>query len=117
MDRWNDKWSGKGARVIAVSIDEERRKAVRFAEETDLSLAVFHDGPNGLARSLDLPSLPCTYLLDRDGSIVTVIRSSSPKDLAALEKKVDSMIASSRGAVVQRSGMDGGTQSTEEEAP
>jgi hypothetical protein len=31
---------------------------------------VFHDGPDGLARSLDLPSLPYTLVLDREGRMV-----------------------------------------------
>ena len=27
MDAWNTSWSGRGARVIAISIDKDRRKA------------------------------------------------------------------------------------------
>jgi len=96
MDGWNKAWAGRGARVVAISIDKEERKARRFAEDTGLSLTLIHDGPSGLAKALDLPSLPCTYVLDRDGEVVSVIRSSSAEDLAKVERKVESLLASSR---------------------
>jgi thiol-disulfide isomerase/thioredoxin len=106
MNQWNNEWAGRGARVIAISIDSDVAKAKRFAEQTKLSLPLFHDGPAGLAKMLDLPSLPCTYLVDRSGKVVTVIRSSSPKELAALEQQAESLMGSSRTA--QRAGMDNG---------
>lgn len=92
FDRWNAEWSGRGARVVAVSIDTDARKAKRFAEDMGLTLTVLHDGPDGLARSLDLPSVPCTYLLDRDGHVVSVVRTSTPEDLNALKTQVESML-------------------------
>ncbi len=93
FDRWNTEWKNRGARVVAISIDKDARKARRFAEEMQLSLTVVHDGPDGLARSLDLPSVPCTYVLDKDGKVVGVVRTSSQDDLAALKGKVDAMLA------------------------
>src|SRR5262245_56507826 len=32
LDQWNAAWSGRGARVIAISIDTDAKKARRFAE-------------------------------------------------------------------------------------
>jgi thiol-disulfide isomerase/thioredoxin len=98
LDGWDEAWSGRGARVVAISIDEDLRNAKRFAEQADLSLNVFHDGPAGLAKSLDLPSVPCTYLIDRDGNVVSVIRSSSKSDLENLQHSVESMLASQERA-------------------
>jgi len=92
MDGWHADWTGRGGRVVAISIDKDVRKARRFAEETNLSLTVLHDTPDGLARILDIPSLPCTFLLDKDGNVVSVIRSSSPDDLAALRDKVETLL-------------------------
>ena len=92
MNEWHAKWTERGARVVAISIDKEQRKARKFAEKEGLNLNVFHDGPDGLAKSLDLPSLPCTFLLDRDGKVLAVYKSSSDKDLAALHSKVESLL-------------------------
>jgi peroxiredoxin len=95
MNEWNRSWADRGARVVAISVDKELRNAQRFAEKEKLTLTVLHDGPSGLAKSLDLPSLPCTFVLDRDGKVVKVIHSSSSKDLKSLEQKVESMLSSS----------------------
>jgi thiol-disulfide isomerase/thioredoxin len=62
LDQWNSAWTGRGARVIAISIDTDAKKAKRFAEEMKLTLPVMHDGPQGLARTLDIPSVPYTLL-------------------------------------------------------
>ncbi len=59
-----------GGRVIAVSIDADARNAVDFAGRNAAGLTVYHDGPDGLARLLDLPALPWTVVLDRTGAVV-----------------------------------------------
>jgi len=103
FDAWNSEWKNRGARVVAISIDRDARKARRFAEDMALSVLVVHDGPDGLARSLDLPSVPCTYLLDRDGNVISIVKSSNAGELGALKAKVESM---ARGA--QSAGMGAG---------
>jgi thiol-disulfide isomerase/thioredoxin len=62
--------AGSGGRVVAVSIDSDPRNAADFAQRFVPGLTVFHDGPDGLARSLDLPALPYTLVLDRDGRMI-----------------------------------------------
>lgn len=96
MDGWHAKWTGRGGRVVAISIDKEIHKARRFAEEANLSMTILHDDPSGLARTLDLPSLPCTFLLDRDGNVVQMIRGSSEEDLEALHKKAESLLVKTK---------------------
>ena len=59
-----------GGRVVPVSIDADPRNAADFAARYAPGLAVFHDGPDGLARALDLPALPYTLVLDRDGRML-----------------------------------------------
>jgi len=93
MNEWNRLWVERGARVVAISVDKELRNAKRFAEQEQLSLTVLHDGPSGLAKELDLPSLPCTFVLDRNGKVVKVIHTSSKKDLRSVEQKVEAMLS------------------------
>src|SRR5678815_2480264 len=38
LDQWNSAWTGRGARVIAISIDTDAKKAKRFAEDMKLTL-------------------------------------------------------------------------------
>jgi thiol-disulfide isomerase/thioredoxin len=62
--------SVSGGRVIAISIDADIRNAADFARRNANGLRVYHDGPDGLARLLDLPALPYTIVLDREGAVV-----------------------------------------------
>jgi hypothetical protein len=48
--------------------------------------------------------VPCSYLLDREGNVVSVVRTSDAADLAALKGKAESMIGARR-APPQAAGM------------
>jgi len=110
LDQWSSAWTGHGARVIAISIDKDARKAKAFADEMSLKLTVLHDGPDGLARTLDIPSVPYTLLLDRDGNIVGEVKGSAESEVAALKAKVESMLAARGASAVQEAGMTGGSR-------
>ena len=110
LDQWNTAWKNRGARVIAISIDQDETRARRFVEETKLALTVVHDGPDGLARSLDIPSVPYTLLLDRDGNVIASVRGSAEADVAALGRRVEGMLAAGGVKPVQEAGVSGGTR-------
>ncbi len=77
-----------GGRVVAISIDEDRRNAERFLRANAPSLGVAFDGPEALARSLDLRNVPCTIVLDRTGAIAYVTARSDERGLADLADAV-----------------------------
>jgi thiol-disulfide isomerase/thioredoxin len=97
--------AGAGARVIPVSIDVDERNAADFAQRFAPGLTVFHDGPDGLARALDLPALPYTLVLDRDGRILW---SGGGADAATLA----TMAATARRAAETRPVADGASEGT-----
>ncbi len=98
LDGWADDL--EGARIVAVSVDREVDKAQRFLERAGLSLPLYHDGPDGLARSLDLPSLPCTVVLDGRGRVVKVARDGSLESLQALRGTVKALLSKPSSAEV-----------------
>jgi thiol-disulfide isomerase/thioredoxin len=65
-----DRELSPGGRVVAVSIDADPRNAADFARRHAPGLAVYHDGPDGLARALDLPALPWTVVVGRSGEVL-----------------------------------------------
>jgi thiol-disulfide isomerase/thioredoxin len=95
LDAWNTEWSSRGARVAAISVDSDPDKARRFAEEAELGLELYHDGPDGLAKQLDLPYLPCTYVLDANGELVLVTGGSGEEELARVHRTVEQLLAGS----------------------
>ena len=103
LDAWHSEWDGRGASVAAISVDKDERKARRFVEKEGLGLDVYHDGPEGLARDLDLPSLPCTYVIDQDGNVALVSQGSSDEDLERVRRTVEGLIGTSASAATTSS--------------
>jgi thiol-disulfide isomerase/thioredoxin len=78
--------AGQGGRVVAVSIDEELANVKRFVRVHALALPVAHDGPEGLARTLDLDYVPFTVVLDRAGRVAYASEGSDAHAIAELGK-------------------------------
>lgn len=97
LDAWNTAWREVGARVVAVSIDTKVANAREFVARDKLDLTVWIDGPEGLAAELDLPAVPTTYVLDRDGRAVLRIEGSSPAELELLHDTVRALLAAPIG--------------------
>lgn len=84
-----------GGRVVAVSIDEDRRNVELFARRESMTLPIAFDGPDGLARQLDLRSVPFTIVLDRQGQLAF---ASTRSDRAGL----DALVAATRRLVAEK---------------
>jgi thiol-disulfide isomerase/thioredoxin len=69
LDALNNEIGRHGGRVVAVSIDEDRRNVESFVRRHGLHLPVVHDGPDGLATELDLRNVPLTLVLGRNGEV------------------------------------------------
>jgi len=98
LDALNKDLARSGGRVVAISIDEDRENARRFVQEHGLSLPVYHDGPNGIARQLDLGSIPTTLVIDRGGRIVDVRSGGDAAGLAEVSALAKRLLASRTAA-------------------
>lgn len=94
LDALNRQLAGHGARIVAVSIDEDAANVERFTKGGRLTLPVAHDGPAGLARELDLRSVPATIVLDRDGRVAWSTGRSDEATLAEMTAVVKRLAGS-----------------------
>lgn len=92
LDAWNTEWSGTDARVVGVSLDKRIGNVERFVADTGLEMPILVDGPDGLAADLDLTAVPTTYLLDREGSVVMVVRGFQEDELLRLKKAAEGLM-------------------------
>lgn len=88
LDGWHRELAGRDVVFVPVSIDRERGKALRLAERLDLELPLYHDGPSGLAATIDLPALPITYVIDASGRTVFTSKGSDDRALEALHAAI-----------------------------
>jgi len=93
LDALQTSLAGRGGQVVAISIDEEARNVQRFARAERLSLPLYHDGPNHLARRLDLPHVPFTIVLGRHGEVAFATSGADGRALAAINETTQRLIA------------------------
>jgi peroxiredoxin len=87
--------AARGGKVLAISIDRDARNVQRFVREHRLTLPVAQDGPDGLARELDLRYVPLTMVLDRRGAVAFVAAGAAPDGLERAGARARELTASS----------------------
>ena len=93
LDVLNAEIRRRGGRVVAISVDEEIENARRFAARQKLRMTVVHDGPQGLARTLDLTHLPFTMVLDREGQVAFTTLGASEASIKGLVDRTQQLVA------------------------
>jgi thiol-disulfide isomerase/thioredoxin len=86
LDALHNELAKRGGRVVAISIDLDAENARRFAASRQLSLPIYHDGPRGLAKTLDLRSIPYTVVLDRQGAVAFATAGSGDEAMHELKR-------------------------------
>ena len=92
---------------VALSRQDRTEEAVaafenarRFAKAHQLRMPVYADGPEGLAKALDLGAVPLTLVLDRDGDVVYASTGSDDKAIDELRGVVQRLVSTK--AIVSR---------------
>jgi thiol-disulfide isomerase/thioredoxin len=104
LDEWSRSLADRPARIVAVSVDSDPRKAQRFVRESGITLPIYHDGADGLARSLEIPFLPCTVVVDPWGRVVRVSGGGSEEAIRELMGTVRSLLPGESGTRTARDG-------------
>lgn len=66
------KYRDRGLVVIGVNVDRERAEAERFLERTPAEFQIVYDPEGSLAAQYQVPGMPSSYLIGRDGEQVGV---------------------------------------------
>lgn len=78
----HERYADEGLRVIGISVDEAGAAARvrRFVEQAAIPFGILHDPEDRISRALGLSSLPATFLLDGEGSVVWSRRGQIQRD-------------------------------------
>jgi len=70
MEKLYQRFKAKGLVVVAVNLQEDRDSVMRFVEKYELSFPVLLDATGRIGATYGARSIPTTYLVDRDGSVL-----------------------------------------------
>jgi len=65
----HDEWSDRGLVVLAINIGESASKITSFMQGQRLSLPVLLDSEGNIARKYNIPGIPTSFFIDKDGII------------------------------------------------
>ena len=90
------KYKDEGLSIVAIQSDQDREKGLRLVEEKGLTFHILHneeenDVVNGVYRSEGNPS---TFIIDREGRILSYHRGFQEGDEVELEKEITDLLAS-----------------------
>jgi thiol-disulfide isomerase/thioredoxin len=70
MESFHQKLKGKGLRVLAVDLAEESPKVRDFVTKNKMEVTVLLDGTGKIGGTYGASSIPTTYVIGKDGSIL-----------------------------------------------
>jgi cytochrome c biogenesis protein CcmG, thiol:disulfide interchange protein DsbE len=64
------KYADRGLVIIGVNVDRERADAERFLRDVPAGFDIVYDPSGALASRYDVPGMPSSYVIGRDGEVV-----------------------------------------------
>ena len=94
LDRLQEKLGGPDFQVLALSIDEAPPSRIEkfYAELKIQSLYVYHDPTGGASLKLNVPGIPATFLIDREGRGIGYVVGPVEWDSPTIVKEIRSYI-------------------------
>lgn len=71
MEKMHKQYHDAGLTIVAVSVDAKTELAEKFLQEINTSFITVHDPGKKTARAYKLRAMPSSYLIDREGNIVS----------------------------------------------
>ena len=69
LAKLHKEYAARGFAVVAVSVDEKAPAAVAFAKKFAPPFAALHDREGKLVQQVSVPTMPTSYLVDRNGRV------------------------------------------------
>lgn len=69
MEDLHKKYASKGLVILAVNVDKKKADMEDFLKAHPATFPIVRDGANKLVAHVAIPTMPCSFLLTRDGRI------------------------------------------------
>ena len=69
MEALKQKYGDKGLVIIAINLDKKKEDMDEFVKKHPVTFTILRDGSNKLVNEVKIPTMPSSFLLDRDGKV------------------------------------------------
>ena len=74
MQDLHKKYAGKGLVILAINLDKKKADMDEFLKAHPADFAIVRDATNKLVAQIKIPTMPTSFLLNREGKVVSVHR-------------------------------------------
>jgi len=93
MQEMQSRYGERGLVVVAVNVDREHAEASRFLTETPVTFVIGYDPEGNAARTMQIKGMPSSFLIGRDGSIVSRHIGFRESDRKPRETEIQALLA------------------------
>ncbi len=94
MNALNDRFKDKGLVIIAINLDEDKALTKRFIDDTQPNFTLAYDSSGKSAERYGLKGMPSSYLIGRDGQLISQHIGFRTKEVAKIESEIASLLNS-----------------------
>jgi thiol-disulfide isomerase/thioredoxin len=92
LERLSKTYKDKGLVILGVNVDNDVKSASKFLAEVPVSFVVVNDASKSVAKAYAPPTMPSSYIVDRDGRVRRVHAGFKSADAKELELEVQQLL-------------------------
>ena len=92
MEEMHNRYKDDGLAIVAISVDGKQELAEKFVNETKASFITAIDSGKKTAKAYKLRAMPSSYLIDRNGNIISSHLGFRTSKTAAMEAEIKSAL-------------------------
>lgn len=92
LDKLSKTYGSKGLVVLGVNIDNDVKTAAKFLKDVPVSFTVVNDKDKKVAKAYAPPTMPSSYIIDKEGRVHHVHAGFRASDAAKLEAELKKLL-------------------------
>lgn len=92
LEKLSKTYKEKGLIVLGVNIDNDAKSAKKFLDEVKVSFTIVNDADKKVAKAYAPPTMPSSYIIDRDGKVRRVHAGFRTGDTKELESEIQKLL-------------------------
>ena len=101
MQRLQQRFQSRGFEVVAVNLDATKSEAEKLLSRVAASYTVLFDPTGTVASKYDIPSMPTSLLIGRDGKVAAVHAGFEDGDGELIERQISNLLQTPSDVTLQ----------------
>ena len=92
LQRLHERYRERGLRVVGVTVDQDASNARGFLDRARARFLILHDANREVAEKYSPPSMPTSFVIDREGILRHINRGFEASDAAKFDRQIRALL-------------------------